>query len=75
MAGTSAYATPISMPLVANKPLKKKMSERAKKHFEDLFSRDVELFRDEKTGELYSKITDHKTGKTEIRKCEYTDED
>ena len=75
MAGVSAYATHISMPLVSKTPLKKKMSKKAKEHFDYLFSRDVELFRDEETGELYSKVTDRKTGVTEIRKCELTDED
>lgn len=34
MAGTSAYATPITMPLVANRPLKTKMSKEAKAHYE-----------------------------------------
>lgn len=75
MAGTSAYAMPIEMPLVAKKPLMKTMPKKAQEHYEDMFSRDVELFRDENTGELYAKITDLKSGKTEIRKCEYTDED
>ena len=75
MAGISAYATPVSMPLVAKKPLKTKMSKKAKDHFDYLFSRDVELFKDEETGELYSKITDNTTGITEIKKCEIMDED
>ncbi len=75
MAGTGAYAMPIDMPLVAKKPLKKAMSKEAKEHFEYMFSRDVELFEDELTGELYSKITDNTTGKSEIRKCIHTDED
>ncbi len=75
MAGISAYARPIKMPLVAKKPLKRKMSKKAKEHFERLFSKDVELFEDEQSGELYAKITDNKTGCSEIRKCEYTDED
>ena len=51
------------------------MSKEAKKHFDSLLSLDVELFEDELTGELYSKVTDIRTGKTEIRKCIYTDED
>ncbi len=75
MAGTGAYAVPTDMPLVAKGPIKRKMSLNAKKHFEDLMSMDVELFEDETTGELYSKITDLNTGKSEIRKCIYTDED
>ncbi len=75
MAGTSAYATPITMPLVAKKPLKTKMSKEARAHYEYMFSRNVELFEDENTGELYSKVTNLNTGETKIRKCEYTDED
>ena len=75
MAGTGAYAVPVNMPLVAKKPLNRKMSKEAKLHFEYMFSRNVELFEDEKTGELFSKVTDVNTGKSEIRKCEYTDED
>ena len=75
MAGTGAYAIPTNMPLSANKPLKKKMSKDAKRHLEQLMSMDVELFRDASTGELYSKVTDTRTGKSEIRKCIYTDED
>ena len=75
MAGTSAYAMPINMPLVSKKALQRTMPDRARKHFEELFSRDVELFSDEATGELYAKITDNKTGQTMIRKCEHTDED
>lgn len=75
MAGTGAYAMPTDMPLVSKKPLKRTMSKQAKEHFEFMNSRNVELFEDEDTGELYSKITDLKTGKTEIRKCIYTNED
>lgn len=75
MAGTGAYAVPAQMPFVANKPLKRTMSKEAKKHFDSLLSLDVELFEDELTGELYSKVTDTRTGKTEIRKCIYTEED
>ena len=51
------------------------MSKRAKDYFEYMNSRSVELFEDENTGELFSRTTDLKTGKTEIRKCVYTDED
>ena len=75
MAGISAYATPIVMPLISRKPLKMKMSQKTKDYFDDLFSRDVELFEDENTGELFSKVTDNTTGQTVIRKCEYVDED
>ena len=75
MAGTGAYAMPTDMPLVSKKPLKRTMSKQAKEHFEFMNSRNVELFEDEDTGELNSKITDLKTGKTEIRKCIYTNED
>ena len=75
MAGTGAYAMPTDMPLVSKKPLKRTMSKQAKEHFEFMNSRNVELFEDEDTVELYSKITDLKTGKTEIRKCIYTYED
>ena len=75
MAGTGAYAIPTEMPLVSKKPLKTTMSKQAKEHFEFMASRNVELFEDEFTGELYSRTTDTKTGKTEIRKCVYTDED
>ncbi len=75
MAGTSAYATPVTMPLVAKTPLKTKMSKEARAHYDYMFSRDVELFVDENTGELYSKVTNLNTGETTIRKCEYTDED
>lgn len=75
MAGTGAYAMPTDMPLVSEKPLKRTMSERAKAYFDYMESRDVELFEDENTGELFSRTKDLKTGKTEIRKCVYTDED
>lgn len=75
MAGTGAYAVPTEMPLVSKKPLKTTMSKQARDHFEFMSSQEVELFEDESTGELYSKVTDLNTGKTEIRKCEYTDED
>ncbi len=75
MAGTGAYAMPVDLPFVAKKPLKRTMSKEAKAHFEELFSENIEIFEDSKTGELYSKITDLRTGKTEIMKCEYTDED
>lgn len=75
MAGTGAYAVPIKMPLVAKTPLKRTMSKEAKAHLEFMSSRQVEIFTDEKTGELYSRVTDLNTGKTVIRKCEYTDED
>lgn len=75
MAGTGAYAVPKEMPLVSKKTLKRTMSKQAQDHFEFMNSQEVELFEDESTGELYSKVTDLNTGKTEIRKCEYTDED
>ena len=75
MAGTGAYAVPTEMPLVSKKPLKTTLSKQARDHFEFMSSQEVELFEDESTGELYSKVTDLNTGKTEIRKCEYTDED
>jgi hypothetical protein len=75
MAGTGAYAMPVDMPLVAKKPLKTKMSKEAKAHFDNLLAMDVDLFEDEATGEMYAKVTDMRTGKTEIRKCEQTDED
>lgn len=75
MAGTGAYALPVDMPLSAKKPLKRKMSKEAKAHFDYMFSRSVELFKNETTGELFSKITDVNTGKSEIRKCEFPDED
>lgn len=75
MVGTGAYAVPVNMPLVARKPLKRTMSKEARVHFEYMFSRSVELFEDEKTGELFSKVTDVNTEKSEIRKCEFTDED
>ena len=75
MAETGAYAIPINMPLLAHKPLKKKMSKEAKRHLDHLMSMDVGLFTDSSTGELYSKVTDTRTGKSEIRKCIYTDED
>jgi hypothetical protein len=35
----------------------------------------VELFEDEISGEMYVKVTDIRNGKTEIRKCEKSDED
>jgi hypothetical protein len=66
---------PIEMPLVAKKPLKTKMSKEAKAHFDNLLAMDVDLFEDESTGEMYAKVTDTRTGKTEIRKCEQSDED
>ena len=75
MARTGAYAMPTNMPFVAKRPLNRKMSESARQHFECLMSMDVDLFSDESTGELYAKVTDTKTGKSEIRKCIYTDED
>ncbi|MBQ7463480.1 MAG: hypothetical protein IJS86_01325 [Lachnospiraceae bacterium] len=75
MVGTGAYAMPTNMPFVAKRPLKRKMSESARQHFDYLMSMDVDLFSDESTGELYAKVTDTKTGKSEIRKCVYTDED
>jgi hypothetical protein len=75
MAGTGAYAMPVDMPLVAKKPLKTKMSNEAKAHLDNLLATDVDLFQDESTGEMYAKVTDLRTGKTEIRKCEKTDED
>lgn len=75
MAGTGAYAIPIKMPLVARKPLKRVMSQEARDYFAYMSSRQVEVFTDEKTGELYSRVTDTNTGKSIIRKCEYTDED
>ena len=73
MAGTGAYAIPIDMPLVAKKKLKRTMSKEAKAHFDFLSSLQVEVFTD--NGELYSKTTDLNTGKSTIRKCEYSDED
>ena len=51
------------------------MSKKAREHYERLFSKEVELFEDEQSGELYAKITDNVSGHSEIRKCEYTDED
>ena len=51
------------------------MSKEAMAHFEELMALDIELFEDELSGELYSKVTDTRTGKSEIRKCIYTDED
>ncbi len=75
MAGTGAYAIPTDMPFVVKKPVSRTMSEEAKKHFDSLLSLDIQIFEDELTGELYSKVTDTYTGKTEVRKCIYTDED
>lgn len=75
MAGTGAYAMPVDMPLVTKKTIKKTMSKEAKAHFEYLASKSVELFTDDITGELFAKTTDLNTGKSEIRKCIYTDED
>lgn len=75
MAGTSAYAIPIDMPLVAKKAIKTTMSKEAKAHFEHLASKSIEIFTDDVTGELFAKTTDLNTGKSEIRKCVYTDED
>lgn len=75
MAGTGAYALPINMPLSTKKPLNRKMSKEAQAHFDYMFSRSVELFENDTTGELFSKITDINTGKSEIKKCEFTDED
>ncbi len=76
MAGTSAYAVPIQMPIKANGPLKTKMSAEAKAYYQDLFSRNekVELFYD-KNGVMYSRITNVDTGDVVERRCEYTDED
>ncbi len=59
---------------IAKTPINNKMSKKAKEHFDYLFSRDIELFRNEVSGELYSKITNVKTGVTKIFKCEYIDE-
>ncbi len=75
MAGTGAYAIPMDMPFVSKKPLNKTMPKQAKEYFDYMNSRDVELFEDENTGELFSRTTDLNTGKTEIRKCISTDED
>ena len=75
MAGTGAYIMPVQMPLVARKPLKRKMSKEARQHFDDLLSMDVEIFEDECTGELYSRVLDRRTGESEIRKCVKYDED
>ena len=75
MAGTGAYAMPAKLPFVAKKPLKRTMSKEARAHFEELMALDVEIFEDELSGDLYSKVTDNRTGKSEIRKCIYTDED
>lgn len=75
MAGTGAYATPIDMPLVTRKKIKKTMSKEAKAHFDYLASKSMELFTDDLTGELFAKTTDINTGKSEIRKCIYTNED
>ncbi len=50
------------------KPLKITISKEMKAHFEELFSENIEIFEDSNTGELYSKITDLKTGNTEIKK-------
>ena len=75
MVGTGAYAMPTQLPFVAKKPLRKTMSREAMAHFEELMALDIELFEDELSGELYSKVTDTRTGKSEIRKCIYTDED
>lgn len=68
MAGTGAYAIPTQMPFVAKKPLKRKMSKEVKEHFDSLLSLGVELFENEAMGELYSKVIDTRTGKSEIRK-------
>lgn len=51
------------------------MSRQAKEYFDYMNSREVELFEDEITGELFSRTTDLTTGRTIIRKCIYTDED
>ena len=75
MNGKGAYAVPVDMPLVAKKPLKRTMPKKAKEYFDFMNSRNIELFEDENTGELFSKVTDLNTGKTEIRKCTFTDED
>lgn len=75
MAGTGAYAMPADMPFVSKKPLKRTMSRQAKEYFDYMNSREVELFEDEITGELFSRTTDLTTGRTIIRKCIYTDED
>lgn len=75
MAGTGAYAMPADMPFVSKKPLKRTMSEQAKDYFDYMNSRNIELFEDENTGELFSRTIDLNTGRSEIRKCVYTDED
>lgn len=75
MAGTGAYAKPISMPLVTKKTLKRSMPKEAKAHFESLMATEIDLFEDEVTGEMYAKVTDTRTGISEIRKCEQTNED
>lgn len=75
MAGTGAYAMPVDLPLVTKKNIKKTMSKEAKAHFDYLASKSVDLFTDEQTGELFAKTTDMNSGKSEIRKCIYTNED
>ena len=77
MAKNGAFAVPIRLPLVTRKPLKRKMSLQAKKHYEELFSNKdtLEIYTDKKTGEVYAKVTNAMTGETVVRKCERTDED
>ena len=75
MVGIGAYAVSTNMSLVAKGPIRRKISRQAKQHLEYRMTIDVELFEDETTGELYAKVTDIKTGKSEIRKCIQTDED
>lgn len=75
MTGTGGYAIPVQMPLKASKTIKTKMSKAAKQHFDSLMALDIDVFEDEISGDLYSKITDTRTGKTVIKKCIFTDED
>ena len=75
MAGTGGYALPINMSLVSRKPLKRKMSAEAKAHFDFLSSQEVSVYADTATGEIYAKITDKKTGISDVVKCEQSDED
>jgi len=75
MAGSGGYARPIQMPFVAKRPLRATMSDEVRSLIEYLAGTKVEVFTDEKTGLLYSKVTDLSTGKTSIQKCEKTDDD
>ena len=75
MAGTGGYALPIDMPLVAKKPLKRKMSAEAKAHFDYISTQVVSVYTDKTTGDIYAKVTDSNTGVSKIVKCEQSDED